>query len=115
MYFNDEKKEKALVQAKLLADDFNADEASEFANKHTNASWYEDFIMLYNMITDKKFSISKAAYIIIAGALAYVVLPVDVIPDFIPGIGFIDDVFVVGMVIKSVSGEINRYKEFQEL
>jgi uncharacterized membrane protein YkvA (DUF1232 family) len=61
----------------------------------------------------EEFDISKAAYIAIAGALAYAVLPIDVIPDFIPGVGFVDDVFVIGMVMKSISEEIARYKAFR--
>lgn len=49
--------------------------------------------------------IGTGSYLAIAGALAYVVLPIDVIPDFIPGVGFLDDVFVIGMVMKSISDE----------
>lgn len=49
----------------------------------------------------------------IAGALAYVVLPIDIIPDFIPWVGFIDDIFVVGFVMKSIDDDIQRYKAFK--
>ena len=65
------------------------------------------------MFTDKNFSLDKSVYLTIAGALAYVVLPLDLIPDFIPGIGFIDDIFVVGMVMKRLSYEIQRFKVFK--
>jgi uncharacterized membrane protein YkvA (DUF1232 family) len=67
------------------------------------------------MVTSKEFKISKTAYIAIAGALAYVVLPIDIIPDFIPGVGFIDDIFVVGIVMKSISDEIERYKSYTQV
>jgi|LGVE01.1.fsa_nt_gb uncharacterized membrane protein YkvA (DUF1232 family) len=112
MNFDQEKKTKALEKAKTLADEFDPEEAEQFAQKHRGAKWYDDFVLLYNMVTDKKFKINKTAYIAIAGALAYVVLPIDVIPDFIPGVGFIDDVFVVGIVMKSISDEIERYKSY---
>lgn len=39
----------------------------------------------------------------IAGALLYLILPADIIPDTIPGIGFIDDVSVILLVFKEVS------------
>ena len=40
---------------------------------------------------------------------------IEVIPDFIPGVGFVDDVFVIGMVMKSISEEIVRYKAFKDM
>ena len=110
MNFNEEKKNKALSKAETMADDFDAEEAEAFSQKHKGAKWYEDFILLFKMVTDKDFEIGTGAYLAIAGALAYVVLPIDVIPDFIPGVGFLDDVFVIGMVMKSISDEIERYK-----
>ena len=108
MEFN---KDQALMQAEGLAEDFNAEEAEAFSEKHQNASWYNDFKTLFDMVTDKNYSLETSTYAMIAGALAYVVFPIDVIPDFIPGVGFIDDIFVLGMVVKSLSDEIERYKK----
>ena len=42
------------------------------------------------------------------GALLYVVLPVDVVPDFIPVIGWLDDLGVVTMVTAFLWRDINR-------
>ena len=112
MNFNKEKTQKALQKAQTLADDFNAEEAKSFVMKHQAAKWYEDFLLLYKMVTDKQFNINPSAYMAIAGALAYVILPIDVIPDFIPVVGFIDDIFVVRFVMKSIFTEIVRYKAY---
>ena len=101
---------KALEKAKSMAKDFDAQEAGEFANKHTNKAWYGDFKLLYDMITD----INKATYVAIAGALTYVVFPIDIIPDFILGAGYIDDVFVVGIAMQNIADEITRYKAYKE-
>ena len=114
MQLDEKQQEKALQQVKSLSSDFDPEEAEAFAKKHREASWYEQFKLLYEMITDKTFQISPQTYMMIAGALAYVVLPIDVIPDFIPGVGFIDDVFVLGFVIKSLHDEIERYKKFDK-
>ncbi len=43
---------------------------------------------------------------ILLAALAYFVIPTDVIPDFIAGIGFTDDAAVLAMAISLVSGQI---------
>ena len=105
---------KALQKAKSMAKDFDAKEAEEFANKHTNKAWYGDFKLLYDMITDKHFYIDKATYVAIAGALTYVVFPIDIIPDFILGAGYIDDIFVVGIAMQNIADEITRYKAYKE-
>ena len=110
MNFN---KQEAIDKAQALAEDFNPQEAEAFAKKHTNKSWYSDFKLLYDMITDKNFSLDSSTYLAIAGALAYVVFPIDLIPDFIPGVGFIDDIFVVGIVMKSLTDEIQRFRAFK--
>ena len=113
MQFDDKQQTKALQKAESLADEFDPEEAEEFAQKHKGAKWYDDFVLLYEMVTAKGFSLNTTTYIAIAGALAYVVLPIDIIPDFIPGVGFIDDIFVIGIVMKSISGEIDRFKSQQ--
>jgi len=39
--------------------------------------------------------------IIIGGALAYVAMPFDLVPDFIPVLGYVDDVAVVAFAYKT--------------
>src|SRR5438552_15969309 len=39
-----------------------------------------------------------AAKVALAAAALYLVSPIDLIPDFIPGIGMLDDLFVVAIV-----------------
>lgn len=114
MEFDDNKKEKSLRKAEELSEDFDPEEAQEFAQKHKGAKWYDDFVLLYDMVIDKEFELDRTTYMIIAGALAYVVLPIDIIPDFIPVVGFIDDIFVLSMAMKSISDEIERFKAYKE-
>ncbi|QCI27476.1 YkvA family protein [Caminibacter pacificus] len=107
-------KNKALELAKNLSDKFSAEETKEFIKKFSDLSFIDDLKLLFGMITDKEYSIDKKTYLIIAGAIAYVVLPTDIIPDFIPGVGFVDDAFVIGMVVKQLKDEIESYKRFKE-
>ncbi|CUT05620.1 Uncharacterized membrane protein YkvA, DUF1232 family [Candidatus Kryptobacter tengchongensis] len=53
--------------------------------------------------------------IAIAGALIYFLSPADAIPDFIPGIGYIDDAAVVGMVIKAIFSDLENYAQWKKL
>ncbi|MGO1766951.1 MAG: YkvA family protein [Advenella sp.] len=40
---------------------------------------------------------------VIYGALAYLVLPLDALPDFIPGIGYTDDLSVIAAALAAVA------------
>ena len=60
----------------------------------------------------KEYSISKATKCIIIAALAYLVLPVDMIPDMIPVLGMLDDAHVLLFVAEKLGGEFARYKEY---
>ncbi len=113
MDFTEVQKEKALILSEKFSSEFNEEEAEDFAKKHTKDSWYQNFKLLLDMIMDKEYEVDKKTYLMIAGALAYVVFPIDVIPDFILGVGFLDDAFVLGFVMKQLSGEIEKYKKFK--
>ena len=115
MNFSDIQKEKALKLSEKLSSEFNEEETEDFAKKHTKETWYHNFKLLFDMITDKEYAVDKKTYLMIAGALAYVVFPIDVIPDFILGVGFLDDAFILAYVMKQLSGEIEKYKKFKGL
>jgi uncharacterized membrane protein YkvA (DUF1232 family) len=50
----------------------------------------------------------KAAKIALGAAVLYLVSPIDLIPDFIPGLGFIDDVFVAAILVDGMLNFVNR-------
>jgi len=50
----------------------------------------------------------------IAGALIYVLNPLDAIPDLILGFGFIDDAGVVALCLKLVESDLLRYAAWKE-
>jgi uncharacterized membrane protein YkvA (DUF1232 family) len=50
---------------------------------------------------------------IIVGAILYVVSPIDAIPDFLPIIGWIDDIAIVGLAMNKLSNLIAEYKRFK--
>jgi uncharacterized membrane protein YkvA (DUF1232 family) len=106
-------KEKALKLARELVDKFSIRDTEDFIKKFSDLEFIEDVKLLLEMIKDKEYKIDKNTYLIIAGALAYLVLPTDIIPDFIPGVGFVDDLFVIEVTIKQIKDEIENYKEFK--
>lgn len=50
----------------------------------------------------------------IAGALLYVLNPIDLLPDFIFMLGFLDDAGVVALCLKLVESDLHRYAAWKE-
>lgn len=50
---------------------------------------------------------------IIAGGLLYFIIPADLIPDFIPFVGLIDDVALLTTIINSLQGELVKYRNWK--
>lgn len=46
-------------------------------------------------------------------ALFYVLSPIDVIPDVIVGVGFLDDAVVVSFALRLIEKELERYKQWK--
>ena len=42
-------------------------------------------------------------------AILYVVNPLDLIPDFLPGVGYLDDAAVFGLVWRGIEGDVEQY------
>lgn len=64
--------------------------------------------MVYDAVMGEA-DIPWATILSIAGALAYFVLPADVVPDWLPVVGYIDDMNVVGWVIEWTMDDIRAY------
>ena len=47
-------------------------------------------------------------------AVAYLVSPLDIVPDFIPILGFVDDAMVFSLVISSFQEELDEYKQWKK-
>lgn len=70
---------------------------------------------LWAMLTDKDYVITWETKRWILVALGYFVSPIDLIPDFIPAIGHVDDAMVVAYVVHKISEEIVRYRAARKI
>lgn len=59
-------------------------------------------------------AISPKALVTIVAGLLYFVSPIDAIPDWLLGVGFLDDIAVLGWVLKTVSDELARFKAWRD-
>jgi uncharacterized membrane protein YkvA (DUF1232 family) len=58
--------------------------------------------------------IPKRSIVAILGGLIYFLSPIDVVPDFIPVLGFVDDVFVLNLVYRQVLKDLEKYKIWKD-
>lgn len=47
------------------------------------------------------------------GAIIYFVNPFDAIPDFIPGVGYLDDALVIGVTVKSIKTALDAFRAWE--
>jgi uncharacterized membrane protein YkvA (DUF1232 family) len=68
--------------------------------------------LLYEMLRDAmagKFKMPWVTVAAITAALLYFISPLDIIPDFIPGIGLVDDALVISLAISVARMDLRRY------
>lgn len=62
--------------------------------------------LLYGLITDKRVaSIDK---VMVGGAIAYILMPIDLIPDAIPFLGQVDDMFLLVLSLRRLIDNAGR-------
>lgn len=64
------------------------------------------------MLTDSEWQLPAEETRRVLSALAYFSEPEDLIPDHIPGLGFLDDAIMVELVVRELKHEIEAYEDF---
>jgi len=54
--------------------------------------------LLGGLITDRR--VSGVDKLLVAGAIAYIVMPLDLLPDFVPFLGQVDDIYLLMLAIE---------------
>ncbi len=77
----------------------------------------KDDIIIFGSIIKEHFNgtytVANGTLVAMLAALAYVVFPLDVIPDFIPILGLSDDVGVMGVAVAKCKTTIDEYKKYK--
>jgi uncharacterized membrane protein YkvA (DUF1232 family) len=75
--------------------------------------WRELLLLLPNLalligrlLTDPR--VPSGTKLVLGGAALYLASPVDLVPDFIPILGYLDDLLVVAIVLDGVFGSVER-------
>lgn len=69
---------------------------------------------MVDMVEDREWRLSAAEKERVLAALVYFCDPEDLIPDDIPGLGFLDDAIMVELAFRELKHEIEAYQDFCE-
>jgi uncharacterized membrane protein YkvA (DUF1232 family) len=82
------------------------------------ARLFQDLKLLLPMIKDywkgTYRDVSAKSIVIFAAALAYIISPIDLIPDYIIGLGQIDDAAILGLSLYFLEKDLMKYKEWKD-
>ena len=67
---------------------------------------------LVRMLQDEDYALPKAPHAEMLGALAYFANPEDLIPDQVPGLGFLDDAIMIKILEDEFRQELWGYRQF---
>ena len=76
------------------------DKLKKFAKKAGSSVVYAVLLLYYTL---QKPEVPKKTKVVIIGALGYFILPVDLIPDMMLGVGFTDDLGALGIALFQVA------------
>lgn len=72
------------------------------------------FGLIGDFLTGEYKDVSKTSLLLIIGSFIYLLNPMDIVPDFLLGIGFLDDLAIFTYMIKKIQGELDKYKIWKE-
>jgi uncharacterized membrane protein YkvA (DUF1232 family) len=107
----DESKVKSLIDVagdKITSIMSNSAKMGEFADQVRLA-----IRMIKAYVTGEYRDLPWRTLIILVAGVLYFVTPFDLIPDFIPALGFVDDISVIFWIFKSFSDDLDRFQEWE--
>lgn len=102
---------------------FKLEKATEKLNKKNVKEafgvYFEDLKTLIRLskawVTRKYTQMSKQTILLTVLAVVYFVTPTDFVPDFILGLGFVDDIAVLSWVLGQIKTDLEEFKQWEQL
>jgi len=112
---------KGVAQVKDGDVDIAVDNQKEIDEKIVNAGALRKYTelgkVMFGMLKDYRkgvytnvpwFSISAIAFV-----LLYVLNPLDIVPDFLPGIGYVDDFALLTVTLRFIETDLHKYLDWK--
>jgi uncharacterized membrane protein YkvA (DUF1232 family) len=98
---------EVIAASRKLVEELRQSDAPDFVRERV-----EKLDMLARMLEDQEWRLQGEDQQRVRNAMAYVADPHDLIPDQIPGLGFLDDAIMVELVCRELRHEIDAYADF---
>ncbi|WP_230407016.1 YkvA family protein [Pontibacter cellulosilyticus] len=59
-------------------------------------------------------NVATKSLLVGVAVLLYLVTPIDIIPDFIPGLGLLDDLSLIAWFVNAFQTEISKFRDWEE-
>jgi uncharacterized membrane protein YkvA (DUF1232 family) len=86
-------------------------------NKNSLLKIWTEIQLFFSIVKDyvngNYTSIPKRSIIAITAGILYFISPIDLIPDFILGLGFLDDIYIVTLVYRQVEKDLKHYQDWK--
>ena len=72
--------------------------------------------LLFSMLSDsynRKYPVPKKTVIVGVFALLYLIDPIDIFPDFIPLMGFVDDIAALAFAASLIKDDLDKYRAWK--
>lgn len=99
--------EEIVAGAKSLLDQVGTAQVPDFIGDRLR-----NLDLMIRMLADHEWRLPNAEATRVLNALAYFCEPEDLIPDHIPGLGFLDDAIMIELVVRELKHEIEAYRDF---
>ena len=97
----------------------NADRIEKIVSNGTLSKFLKDVKLYFRMLSDvfsRRYTrVPKGTVAAIIGTLLYVLSPVDLIPDVIPVVGYLDDAAVLTLCLKFAKHDVDEYKQVMRI
>lgn len=107
------KQNSHLTEAEVVA---GAKELLKQARKAKGPSYIkqrlDDLKLLIDLLADKEWAVEAEDRRRIVAAISYFAVKSDLIPDSVPGIGYLDDALMADLVVRELKHDVDAYKDF---
>jgi len=99
--------DKIIAGARALLEEVKASSASDFIREKL-----ELINLMTAMLEDEGWGMQDVGRKRVLTALAYFNQPEDLIPDHLPGVGFLDDAIMIELLAREIKPELDAYDDF---
>lgn len=107
---NTEKTSKLITEA--------IDKVNKISNGPVEEVW-ENLLIFFDLMRDwlkgNYKNIPLGSLIMILASIIYFVSPFDIIPDFIIGLGYVDDLSIISYTFRQIQTDIDKYKVWKSV